>query len=171
MNAPKTSQSLKPQHTYFAAIFLVLLSTVACQRRCQPASTELFASVTQTQWRLAQTTDPTVSETLDNFNFLIVQFGSNGTGAVNRVVSNDMFETPIATILWVPNAKSQLMRIQYSSVPAEGSTQSGTQGDLGTFDYRYELGRELELFEQQTGNYYRYVPFTGVVNPDTECQF
>lgn len=155
--------------TQFSLCAFVLISTAACQKKCQQ-NTQRFKSVTETQWRLVETTDPAVVEELDNFNFLIVSFATNSTGAVQRVVDNEMFETPISTIVWVPNTKAKQIRIQYTSVPAEETTAQVTEGDLGTFDYSYSLGKELEMTDN-TGSYYRYVPFTGIVSPDIDCQF
>ena len=166
------SQTLKLGFISVAAMSQVLFSTVACQRKCQnTTSATAFKSVTETQWRLVETTDPGVAESLDNFNFLILQFATNGTGAVTRVVNNEQYETPISSILWVPNAKVKQMRIQYTSVPTSNSASAVQSGDLGTFDYKYTLGKQLELYESGSGYYSRYVPFTGVVAPDVECEF
>lgn len=153
--------------------FAVLIFSAACQRRCQAPSTQTFRSVTETQWRLVETTDAKLLEDLDNFNFEILQFAANSTGAINRVVNNEQFETPIATIAWVPNTQAKSMRIQYTSVPVSTgeNTTAPKAGDLGTFDYNYKLGRDLQMQELRTGNFYRYVPFTGVVSPDIDCTF
>jgi hypothetical protein len=100
---------------------------------------------------------------VDNYNFLIVTFNRNFTGEIKRVVDNDQYDTPVQTLVWSPNVTSRTVRIQYTS-------SSGTTGDNGTVDYRYTLGRQLEMVDN-SGHYYRYVPFRAVVDPDTVCTF
>lgn len=147
-------------------LFLVALTPLACGRQCQPATeTQSFRSLVETPWRLVQSSDPQVSRNLTNFNFLILTFGRNNTGDIKRVVDNDQFETPVQTLVWVPDVASGTLRIQYTSA---GSSQAG---DAGTFDYRYTLNRQLEMIDIGKGYTYRYVPFRGIVDPDTVCSF
>jgi hypothetical protein len=148
----------------FAALFLAL-GPVGCGRKCQPAETQSFTTITATPWRLAESTDPTVSASLTNFNFLIVSFNKNNTGDIKRVVDNDQYDQPVQTLVWVPDVANRILRVQYTS------TGSTTSGDAGTFDYQYSLGRQLEMFDSKKGYYYRYVPFKGVVDPDVLCTF
>ena len=166
---------MKTQRTYSWLLALVLLfGGVACQKRCQPPSETRVESLVDAEWRLVETTDPEVFATLDNFNFLLLRFNQNNTGQVNQVVNNDLFDNPIAQILWVADPQVELLRVRYESVPGEGSFDDpdnpGVQ-DLGTFDYTYSLGRQLEMRELRRGYYYRYVPFQGVVAPDIICTF
>lgn len=157
----------------FALVFLP-----ACQKRCQSSETQSIKSIVDTQWRLVETTDPEVKATLNNYNFLILTFNRNNTGQVNRVVDNDQYETPVLQLVYAPNASQKTLRIQFSTVAGSvDDTQNqslGTPGDAGTFDYQYALGGQLQMREIGSGSrsyYYRYVPFKGVVDPDTVCTF
>ncbi len=149
---------------WILAIF-ALLSMAACQRKCQPMATQSYQSLVETPWRLVQSTDPEVARNLNNYNFLVVSFNRNSTGEVKRVVDNDQYDTPVQTLVWVPNVSTKMIRVQYSS--ASGAAP----GDDGTFDYTYTLGRQLEMTDTTNGYYYRYVPFQGVVDPDVSCSF
>ncbi len=142
------------------------LTGAACQRRCQLPETMAFKSMVDTQWRLVSTTDPAFASKLDNFNFLIVTFNRNNTGDVKLVVDNTPYEQAAETLVWSPNPQSQMVRIQYTS----GGTQVQA-GDQGTFDYYYTLTNELQMYESKKGYFYRYVPYKGIVNPDTLCAF
>ncbi len=147
-------------------LFLIALAPLACGRLCQSGTeTQSFRSLAETPWRLAQSSDPQVSRTLTNFNFLIVTFARNNTGDIKRVLDNDQYETPVQTLVWVPDVANGTLRIQYTSA---GSTEAG---DAGTFDYRYTLNRQLEMTDKATGYTYRYVPYKGIVDPDTVCTF
>jgi hypothetical protein len=152
---------------------LVLLP--GCQKKCQPPVTERFQTLSETQWRLVETTDRSVKG-LDRFNFLIYNFARNFSGNIQQVRYNDLFETPFKTFNWNVNPDSGELVLRYQEIapPATDGTQSGggttsRQGPTDVF-YSYDLGRELELFDQR-GNYYRFVPFTGVVDPDSSCVF
>jgi hypothetical protein len=152
---------------------LVLLGGVACQRRCQAADTTVYKSMVDAQWRLVETNDPDALKTLSNYTFLIMTFARNNTGDVKNVVDNDQYDTPVYSIVWAPDATQKLVRIQYSKITGTGNqTQAANPGDGGTYDYMYTLSNQLTLTETSNpGYYYRYVPFKGVVNPDTECSF
>lgn len=151
-----------------AVCTLVLLFGAACQKKCQPAEAKAFKSLVDTPWRLVESSDPDVARELDRFNFLIVTFSRNNTGVVNRVVDNDQYDTPIMQLVWVPDPQARMLRIQYSSSTFNDGTGAG---DAGTFDYFYALGRQLEMYESDRGYYYRYVPFKGIVDPDSSCVF
>jgi hypothetical protein len=162
----------------WAVLCLVLgLGLSACQKKCQPPVTQKFQTLAESQWRLVETNDASVKG-LDRFNFLIYNFARNFSGNIQQVRFNDLFETPFKTFNWNINPDSQQLVIRYQDIapptdaPADGATGSTTiarQGPTDSF-YSYDLGRELELYDQR-GNYYRFVPFTGVVDPDSTCIF
>jgi len=41
----------------------------------------------------------------------------------------------------------------------------------GVVQYDYSLKTNFELTDAQKGYYYRFVEFTGIVNPDEQCVF
>lgn len=157
------------------ASLMLALATTACQKRCQALETTSFKSLVDAQWRLVESTDPQVINNLNNYNFTILTFNRDNTGDLKRVVDNSQYDIPVYNLLWAPNPMAHLIRIQFSTVTAP--TQPGQQvqaanpGDGGTTDYEYYLGTQLEMYDLNKGYYYRYVPFKGVVNPDTVCSF
>ncbi len=166
----------RPQYSLAIALLGVTLLTSACGKRCQAPEAATFKSVVETPWRLVESNDPQVTKELDNFNFLILQFNRNNTGDVKRVVDNDQYDSPVMTLVWVPDGTAKVMRIQYSSVSGEAFNNldqvgAAGEGDQGTYDYNYKLGRQLEMTEKNRGYYYRYVPFKGIVDPDNVCTF
>lgn len=166
----------RPHYSLVTVILGVTLLTSACGRRCQAPEAASFRSVVETPWRLVESNDPQVAKELDNFNFLILQFNRNNTGDVKRVVDNDQYDSPVMTLVWVPDGVTKVMRIQYSSVSSEAfdsvdDVGAAGSGDQGTYDYSYKLGRQLEMNEKGRGYYYRYVPFKGIVDPDNVCEF
>jgi hypothetical protein len=158
-----------------AGVALALsLLLVGCQKKCQPPVTQKFQTLAETQWRLVETSDTSVKG-LDRFNFLIYNFARNFSGNIQQVRYNDLFETPFKTFNWNINPDTQQLVIRYQDIapPAEGTaTQAGSGNRQGPTDslYAYDLGRELELYDER-GSYYRFVPFTGVVDPDSTCEF
>lgn len=148
----------------------MLLSGFGCQKKCQQSKVR-YSSLVDTQWRLVETTDPDILEAgLSNFDFQVFTFTSNGAGTINQVISNELYQSPIATLVWVPNPPDKTVRIEYTSAAVPNQTPP-QPGDLGTFDYVEMLGTDLKLTDQNRGFYYRFVPFTGIVNPDTVCVF
>jgi hypothetical protein len=119
------------------------------------------------QWRLVESTDPDVTKTLDNYNFLIMRFDRNNTGAINKVVSNELYENPVSYLKYVVASQGHVgqLQIEFSSSPTGN-------GDQGTFAFEYALtSTGLELSQVNSNNYYRYVPFVGIVDPDNTCVF
>lgn len=134
----------------------------ACQQLCQQPNQQPIQSLVDTQWRLVETTDPALAQELDRFNFKILTFRGNFQGEFQDVVFNDLVETPQATFRWNVESDFLLMALQ----PTAGGTETQLR-----FDYtKPPIGRALEMVEAD-GSYYRYVPFTGVVNPDSTCTF
>lgn len=156
-------------------VFGIVLFLGACQKKCQQPASEKFNTISATEWRLVETTDPDFKG-LNNTTFLIFSFGKNYTGAVNKVLNNDKYDTPVFTFLYQVDPDQNLLRIQYQEVvpepdPATGSTTPPQQPPaLDPVDYTYELGRELEM-TNSNGRYYRFVPFQGIVDPDNLCSF
>ncbi len=148
---------------FAAVLFVTATSTTGCLQKCQQPELQSFRSVVDAQWRLVESTDPAVAGELDRFNFLIVTFGRNNSGTVHKVVDNDQYNDPVMTLQWVPEPSSKLLRIKYTL------TEDGS--DQGTFDYKYTLNGELNLREVGTGYLFRYIPFKGVVDPDSNCTF
>lgn len=154
----------------------VVAPTAGCQRKCQAAATQRFQTLSETQWRLVETTDAQV-QNLDRFNFLIFNFSRNFSGNVQRVVFNDLYETPVLTFNWNISNNGTLL-VKYSNIqgggdPLAGGGEGGPSQprSVATTEYFYDLGRELELYDAATNAYYRFVPFTGVVDPDSDCVF
>jgi len=162
--------ALRKLGSRLASLGLVLAMALvgACGKKCQPPVTQKFQTLSETQWRLVETSDSSVKN-LDRFNFLIYNFSRNFSGNIQQVRYNDLFETPFKTFNWNINPDTQQLVIRYQDIapPADGSTSR--QGATDSL-YSYDLNRELELYDQR-GNYYRFVPFTGVVDPDSSCTF
>lgn len=151
------------------------LCLVACQKKCQQPATEKFKTITATEWRLVETTDPEVAKKLNNTNFLIYSFGKNYTGAINAVQNNDKYDTPVYTFKYQIDPDNSLIRMKFSATAPDSEGGDGTQqaqaDDSEPTDYIYDLGRELELTDDNSGRYYRFVPFQGIVDPDNNCTF
>jgi hypothetical protein len=172
--------------SFFLAIIFMLGALGACQKKCQAPPVEPFKTVTEQQWRLVETSDPNPQfRTLSRTNFLIMTFKRNFTGDIKRVENNDLYETPVATFKY--NVDSDLHRIRMemmivqASLPTDKGGGGGTEqqqsqgGQVSTqssvIDYYYDLTREFALTGTQSGFYYRFVPFSGVVDPDSKCEF
>lgn len=144
----------------------------ACGKKCQQPATEKFNTLSATEWRMVETTDKDFKG-LNNTTFLIFTFGKNYKGAVNKVLNNDKYDTPIYTFQYQIDPDGGLMRIKFESPLGEGASTDGSQtqaSGMDPIDYSYELGRELEMTDS-SGRYYRFVPFQGIVDPDNACTF
>lgn len=157
----------------WVSMALALLYTPGCQQRCQPPATQRIKNLSETGWRLVETTDQAVKG-LDNYNFLIYTFARNFSGDVKQVRFNDQFETPFKTFNW--NIVNGQLVIRYASIAppsttgTQGSGSPSTQRNASDAYYNYSINHELEMIDGR-GNYYRFVPFQGVVDPDTNCKF
>jgi hypothetical protein len=150
-----------------------------CAVPCQPPAQTPFTSITGTPWRLVSTTDPTVT-TLNRFTFTILTFAVAFTGTVQKVVNNQEYDTPILTFIWniqTNNSTSGQISVQFSTVPDNSNgnnsgSQPAQQPQTGpVVTYNYTLNNELHLTDTTMGYYYRYIPFVGIVDPDSTCTF
>lgn len=157
-----------------ASLLIFLLHLSGCAKKCQAPATEKFKTVTGQQWRLVETTDPSPDfKALSKSTFLIFQFGVDYKGSVNLVQNNTQFDTPVKTFLYNIDVQSGEMRLKYDGAPpAEGeeATQVDKTPQSSVVEYTYDLGKELEMTDSR-GNYYRFIPFTGIVAPDDTCEF
>lgn len=156
-----------------------LAALVGCQKkRCQPPAEQALQTFIGTQWRLVQTTDPNPNyRALSNTNFFIMTFNRNFTGDFKRVENNDLYETPVATFIYNVDAANKHIAAEITentalanNGKATGTTQTNPSPPARV-DYNYTLTRELTLTATPSGFHYRFVPFTGVVDPDNQCVF
>ncbi|NBX68300.1 MAG: hypothetical protein EBR01_04970 [Proteobacteria bacterium] len=151
------------------------LMMVGCMKKCQIPK-ERQTSVTATEWRLVESTDPTplIQQNTDKYSFFVFRFGQDFTGDVKVVNGNKQFDTPFQTFEYYIDPQSKTLEVAYSNPTGDNggtegqNTQQSSSG--GSMFYYYSLGRELELTSNQ-GYYYRLVPFTGIVSPDDTCEF
>lgn len=161
---------------------LIMFALTACQQKCQQAVDQPTTTLSETQWRLVSTNDPQIPDCskqqaencLDRFNFLIMNFRRNFSGDVQRVVFNDLFETPVLSFNWNP-VQDNFMLVRYQTVVSQDfdNFDGGSSAqDLGVFRYDYNFNsNSLTLRDRDKGLFYEYVPFTGVVDPDSRCTF
>ena len=158
------------------------LITVAClEKKCQRPAEQSFNSLTDAEWRLVETNDPNPNfKKLNNTTFFIFTFAKNYTGAVNNVINNDKYDNPVRTFKYNIDPASNLIRIKYEIPTSDGGSGASSPdgADPSTapdntppIDYVYELKRDLTLTNSFNGAYYRFVPFTGIVDPDNQCTF
>ena len=163
-------------------IFLALVCAdaflVACSRRCQPPPQQPAQNLSGNPWRLVKTNNPRI-QNLTRFTFLIMNFRSDFEGDVQKVVFNKQYDTPILTFKYnvSTSGKSGQLRVAYSALAtdgqgAEGEQQTQTSGGEEVIDYTYSIqGGNLVLTERNTGFTYQYVPFVGIVEPDSNCTY
>ncbi len=166
-----TTASKISRYLGWTALCLALgLVLPGCQKKCQPPVTQKIQTLAESQWRLVETNDQSVKG-LDRFNFLVYNFSRNFSGNIQQVRYNDLFETPFKTFNWNINPDTQQLVIRYQAIapPTTGTTSTNRQGPTDS-RYAYDLGRELQLSDAN-GSYYRFVPFAGVVDPDSTCEF
>lgn len=152
---------------------LALLLPACMDKKCQKPPEQSFKSITEAEWRLVETTDPNPNfKKLNNTTFFIFSFQKNYTGAVNNVINNDKYDTPVRTFKYNISPDENLIRVKYEMVAPEGEEGAApVEDNTPPIDYSYELGRELELINLKSGALYRFVPFTGIVDPDNTCSF
>ena len=161
-------------------ILVLALSSfmIGCTKKC-PTSTEKISSIVSTPFRLVASTDPDpeIQNNLSNFTFLVFTFAQNFTGDVKLVLDNTQYDTPVKTFIYNIDPASKQLIIKYADPtsssavgdPAGGDAPGPTGGNDPVF-YSYQLGRDLEINSEQ-GDYYRFVPFTGFLNPVDTCTF
>ncbi len=157
-----------------AIAFLVSLALAAgCQKKCQQAAPTPFQHLRDTPWRLVETNNPSSQyKNLSRHTFIIMDFTIDFKGDVKKVVNNDQFDTPILTFDYNISPDDHQLVIRYSASGDSGGqqSQSSTIG-AGTTNYQYALSTDLQLVDQKKGYFYRYVPFQGVVDPESTCAF
>ncbi len=147
---------------FIGALFTCLgIFTVSCNKKCQPPPEQPLKSITETEWRLVETTNSQLKTSLSKTSFPIFAFKPNNEGEIFDVQNNNRPDTADTLFDYLVNPEDGTLRISYR--------KTGTEPSEGTaIDYRYDLGRDLEL-TQTTGTYYRFVPFRGIINPDDTC--
>ena len=146
----------------FCAIFILV--GVRCAKRCQGQPSKPITSITETEWRLAETNNSQMKVSLSTTTFPIFSFKQNYEGEVFSVINNNRPDSPDILLQYQLDPDQQILRIGFKS-PGQDDSQ------LQVIDYSYSInGYELELTEPN-GQYYRMVPFTGVVSPDDNCTF
>jgi len=147
------------------------LMMVGCMKKCQ-VPTEKQTSVSATEWRMVESTDPDpdIQDNLSKFTFFIFRFGQDFQGDVKAVINNTQYDNPVRTFTFDVDTNSKTLLIKYAFPQgSESSSQGNSEGDKPVA-YSYSLGRQLELVGQN-GSYYRFVPFTGILSPDDTCSF
>ena len=154
---------------------ILLVGTVACQKKCQPTGQPL-TGLTGTDFRLIDTNDPQF-KTLTQTNFIIMNFDDRYKGNVYRVENNEKYDNPALTFEYNVDPTRKEIRLQYYK-PAQAAASGGgqaaaTPGDAvgGVKSYTYHLGTGFEMHDENSTNYYRFVPFQGIVKPDDICTF
>ncbi|MSP18920.1 MAG: hypothetical protein EXR74_05055 [Bdellovibrionales bacterium] len=158
-------------------ILVLALSSFMMGCKICPTSKEKIPSIVSSPLRLVSSTDPDplIQETLSNFTFLVFTFAQDFTGDVKLVLNNVQYDTPVKTFTFNIDPGSKQLIIKYAdpnslewdkAISESGAATGGNAPVL----YRYELGRDLVMNSEQ-GDYYRFVPFTGVLNPDDTCSF
>ena len=180
-SSAKDVYSMSTAIRQFIAKFLLLLVgltfATGCQQRCQPQSEQVPTTLSETSWRLVETNDPQILNSdpaLDRFNFLIINFSRNFSGNIQRVVFNDLFEAPVLTFNWNPVERNRMLVRFQTAVNEDFDSFGGgsTAQDLGVSDFSYEFdANNFQMSDRESGVFYRYVPFTGVVDPDSQCTF
>jgi len=158
------------------AFSLGTMLLVGCgQKKCQPAAEQPFQSIIDTAWRMVESTDPIVKNNTDNYNFIVMTFGINRLGMMQKVVNNDLFENPLYNLRYDINPSNKTLTVNYEEPPAPpadgGQPPSAEPVSTTVVQYTYKIGKELELTEVKSGNYHRLVPYQGVVEPDRQCTF
>jgi hypothetical protein len=135
--------------TLAAIAFLASLAIAAgCQKRCQQPAQTTFQHLRDTPWRLVET----------------------NKGDVKKVVNHDQFDAPILTFDYNISPDDKELVLRYSAAGGGDQTQASATS-AGTISYQYKLTNELTLVDSKRGYFYRYVPFQGVVDPDSTCTF
>jgi len=176
--------SMKITNQFFRTFFvqgvllcLLLLLGAACQKKCQQPRDTPFTTFTDQEWRLIESTSPKLNRSLNRSTFIIMVFRRNYTGEIFKVENNDRFEDPVQTFVYNIDPERKLIRVEYVQPQVEGSQAEGENKNASTpiqenvSEYLYELDREFKLTETSYSTYYRFVPFSGVVNPDSTCTF
>ena len=157
-----------------AAAILALSSGTGCGKKCNQPVTTPFKFLRETQWRLIETDNPAPEyRRLSKYTFQNWEFGVNFTGQIFTVINNDQQDTPFRVFKWNVDKDAGILLLQLQSPIGEEDEEGNVAGgeDLGTIEFSYKMGRNLELVEAERGYVYKFVPFQGVVDPDNTCEF
>ncbi len=162
------------------ALLLVSMLLPACGKKCQQVTTP-FKYLSDTPWRLAETTDPSKTfRALNNYTFPVFSFTLNFRGDVKTVINNEQFDSALCNLAYQVDPGGNAVKIKFSegagATPNQGADPNQTTSlpncpFKDTIGYTYKVGRSLELTDQKSGNYYRFVPFLGIIQPDDVCTF
>lgn len=168
MNTPRTTAL----SLILCWVTLALVS--ACDKKCQAPPTEIPKTITANPWRLTKTTNPSLKNN-NRYTFIIMEYAPDFSGQVRKVVNNREFEQPFRSFKYnvaSSSGKNGTLRIAYFEPLLEGEEgQENSAEPTEITDYRYTLGRTLNLTEVKTGYTYEFVPFVGIVDPDSNCTF
>ncbi len=174
MKTPRFSALTAP---LLITLGIVLLS--ACNPKCQVPS-DVKKTFTGVTWRLVNTTNPNIKNN-DRFSFLLFEADQGFSGKIRKVVNNREFETPVKIFrynLTTGGARDGRIRIAFSDPPAEedggnsgGSQDNGESQFTEVTDYEWSVGTKFELTETQTGYYYLFYPYEGIVDPASNCTY
>ncbi len=150
---------------------------VSCGRKCQQSDPTPLKTITGTEWRLIRTSNPQMSEEVNNYTFIIMQFRTDFEGSVFRVINNKRYDNPVFVFDYNVESRGRngYLRVEYSTVPSgdpntdAATTSPSTEKFPG--DYEYVLSSKLTLTETNTGYTYEFVHFLGIVDPDNNCTF
>lgn len=138
-------------------ILLTVIFISACDKKCQSPQQEPYKSITDTEWRMVETTSPNLNQNLSLTTFLIFRFGQAYSLDVFSIVNNVRNQEPDGSFM-------------YDIDPENGIILTKDKKTGDTKEFQYDLGKELELVESN-GIFYRLVPFKGIVKPDEQCTF
>ncbi|MCB0416045.1 MAG: hypothetical protein H6617_03260 [Bdellovibrionaceae bacterium] len=144
--------------TLIGALFLL---SGCFAKSCQKLPDQRFQSITETEWRLVYSTDPSTASQLNNFNFTILTFTDSFDIQMTSVKNNQQAGTPeVVGDYTVQNGEFIVAKLQ----SFDGS-------DLGTMTWSFTLSRILTLIDTSTGFTFIFYPFEGIVKPDFQCEF
>ncbi|MEZ4752657.1 MAG: hypothetical protein R3B54_19080 [Bdellovibrionota bacterium] len=130
-------------------------------KSCQKLPEQRFQSITETEWRLVYTTDPSTASQLNNFNFTILSFTDSFDLQMTSVKNNQQAGTPeVVGEYAVQNGEFIIAKLEKFD---------GTS--LGTTVWSFQLSRTLTLIDTATGFTFVFYPFEGIVKPDFQCEF
>lgn len=170
---------MSKQLVYILVTVTVWTLAVGCGRpKCQSPPEQPFQTFTETQWRLVETNDPNPGfSKLSLTHFQIYTFKRNYTGDIKIVKNNDLYPTPVATFIYDVDPDGKRVRLEITEnsveiVPGENGEQTPkAAGKSYVLDFGYALRRDFVLTGTYNGFRYRFVPFTGAVDPDRVCEF
>lgn len=175
------THSVIMRNTLFISIFwgcVFLGGTTACDKKCQAPPEKPLTTFIGLEWRLVSTTDPGATKNLSRFTFLILIFKLEFEGEIYKVENNKRFDSPVGFFKFNVQSEGRsgsLFTVDIAPPPPDdgsGANTSTTTSQSKTVKrYEYEWGNRLNITESKTGYEYEYVPFTGIIDPDSTCTF